>query len=57
MDDGEGFGRTRFDEDEPNCITSNQEKMDGEKGSAGGVGKEDEADADDEINEAGAEVE
>lgn len=57
LDDGKARRRARFNKDQPNGIANHEDEMDREKSRAGGVGEKDETDADNEIDEAGAEVE
>ncbi len=56
LDDGEARRGTGFDKNEPDGIANHENKVNWEEGGAGGVGEKDEADADDEIDEAGAEI-
>lgn len=57
MNDSPTGRRTRFDKNEPDGISSHEDEMDWEKGSAGSVGKQDKTHADDEVDEAGANIE
>lgn len=57
MNDGEAGGGARLDQNEPNCVADDQGEVHGQDGGAGSVGKEDEADTDDEIYQTGAKIE
>lgn len=57
LEDGEARPGAGLDENEPDGVANHEDEVDWEEGGAGGIGEEDEADADDEIDEARAEVE
>lgn len=57
LEDGEARSGAGFDENEPDGVANHEDEVDWEEGGAGGVGEEDEADANDEVDEARAEIE
>lgn len=57
LDHGEIEGGAGLDDDKPESVARHEGEVDGEEGGASGVSQEDEADADDKVDEAGADVE
>lgn len=57
LDYGEVERRAGLNHDEPEGVAGHEGEVDGEEGGAGGVGEEDKADTDNEVDEARADIE